>query len=86
MRDEGASTLSASVSPCRSKLSHGRPVGVLDRDRFRFLTRGLGPHETSSAGLLSLLMFMPEYLQPVIRIGESDVEARLDEIAAFLTD
>jgi len=29
---------------------------------------------------------MPEYLQPLMRIGESDVEARLDEVAAFLTD
>ena len=53
---------------------------------FRFLTRGLGTHETSRPALLSLLMFMPEYLQPVIRIGEADVEARLDEIAAFVAD
>lgn len=52
----------------------------------RFFIRGLGAHETSRPALLSLLMFMPEYLQPLIQIGESDVEARLDEIAAFLTD
>jgi len=52
----------------------------------RFLVRGLGAHETSRPALLSLVMFMPEYLQPLMRIGESDVEARLDEVAAFLTD
>jgi len=52
----------------------------------RFFVRGLGAHETSRPALLSLVMFMPEYLQPLIRIGESDVEARLDEVAAFLTD
>jgi len=52
----------------------------------RFLTRGLGGHETSRPALLSLLMFLPEYLQPLIRIGEADVEARRDEIRAFLTD
>lgn len=52
----------------------------------RFLTRGLGTHETARPDLLSLLMFLPEYLQPLIRLGESDVEARLDEITAFLTD
>jgi NTE family protein len=52
----------------------------------RFFVRGLGAHETSRPALLSLLMFMPEYLRPLIRIGESDVEARLDEIAAFLAD
>jgi NTE family protein len=52
----------------------------------RFFIRGLGAHETSRPALLSLLMFVPEYLQPLMQIGESDVEARLDEIAAFLTD
>ena len=53
---------------------------------FRFLTRGLGTRETSRPAFLSLLMFMPEYLEPLIRIGESDVETRLKEIAAFLAD
>jgi NTE family protein len=52
----------------------------------RFLTRGLGTRESSKPELLSLLMFLPEYLQPLMRIGESDVEARLDEITKFVTD
>ena len=47
---------------------------------FRFLTRGLGTRETSEADFLSLLMFVPEYLQRIIAIGERDAEAKIDEI------
>jgi NTE family protein len=47
---------------------------------FRFLTRGLGTRETSEADFLSLLMFVPEYLQRLLAIGERDAEARIDEI------
>ena len=50
------------------------------------MTRGLGTHETTRPALLSLFLFLPEYLRPLIRLGESDVEAHLREIAAFLTD
>jgi hypothetical protein len=31
-------------------------------------------------------MSLPEYLRPLMRIGELDVEARLDEITKFVTD
>jgi NTE family protein len=47
---------------------------------FRFLTRSLGTRETSEADFLSLFMFVPEYLQRLIQIGEADAEARLGEI------
>jgi NTE family protein len=47
---------------------------------FRFLTRGLGTRETSDADFLSLFMFIPEYLQRIIAIGEADADARIDEI------
>lgn len=47
---------------------------------FRFLTRGLGTRETSEADFLSLLMFVPEYLQRLLAIGERDAETRIDEI------
>jgi NTE family protein len=47
---------------------------------FRFLTRGLGTRETSDADFLSLFMFIPEYLQRIIEIGEADADARIDEI------
>jgi NTE family protein len=53
---------------------------------FRFLTRGLGTKETSSPGLLSLLMFQPEYLRRLIEIGESDAEARRAEIGELVAD
>ena len=64
------------AADCESRLPRG----------LRFLTRGLGTHESSRPDLLSLLMFLPEYLQPLIRIGERDVEARLDEITKFVSD
>ncbi len=51
---------------------------------FRFLTRGLGTRDVRSNDLLSLIMFQPDYLAGLIAIGEADVSARIDEIAAFL--
>ncbi|MFQ5671401.1 MAG: patatin-like phospholipase family protein [Acidobacteriota bacterium] len=69
-----------------------RDLGMLANDyearlpwAFRFLTRGLGTRETVSNDLLSLLMFQPDYLHRLIELGERDAEARLDEIAAFLS-
>ncbi|HLJ72952.1 MAG TPA: patatin-like phospholipase family protein [Thermoanaerobaculia bacterium] len=47
---------------------------------FRYLTRGLGTRETADADFLSLLMFVPEYLQRLIEIGERDAIARIDQI------
>lgn len=52
----------------------------------RFLLRGLGAQETSSADFLSLLLFEREYLHRLMEIGEADAEARMDEIAALLDD
>ncbi|HKI85517.1 MAG TPA: patatin-like phospholipase family protein [Thermoanaerobaculia bacterium] len=52
---------------------------------FRFLTRGLGTRETASPDLLSLLMFQSDYLAELIRVGERDTEARLDEIERLVT-
>jgi len=67
--------LASLAADCEASLPRG----------LRFLTRGLGAHETSRPALLSLFMFLPEYLRPLIRIGEADVEVRLREIAAFLS-
>ena len=52
---------------------------------FRFLTRSLGTKETSNADFLSLLMFVPEYLQRLIEIGEKDAEAKIDQITRVVT-
>jgi NTE family protein len=47
---------------------------------FRFLTRRLGTQETSNADFMSLFMFVPEYLQRLIEIGEADAEAKIAAI------
>jgi NTE family protein len=52
----------------------------------KLLTRGLGAKETESPDFISLLMFEPRYTRVLIEIGRSDVEARIDEIRAFLGD
>ena len=52
---------------------------------FRYLTRGLGTRETSDADFLSLLMFVPEYLQRLIEIGERDAVAKIDQIAGVIS-
>ncbi|MCY2959463.1 MAG: patatin-like phospholipase family protein [Planctomycetota bacterium] len=51
---------------------------------FRFLTRGWGTKEARSNDFLSMVMFQPDYLAGLMAIGEADVSARIDEIAAFL--
>jgi NTE family protein len=64
------------------KLAHGfqdaLPRGL------GFMTRGLGSHETTSADLLSLLLFHPEYLGQLMAIGERDAEAAHGRLAELL--
>ncbi|HEY0781928.1 MAG TPA: patatin-like phospholipase family protein [Thermoanaerobaculia bacterium] len=47
---------------------------------FRYLTRSLGTKETKAPDSLSIVMFLPEYLERLLAIGERDVVARLPEI------
>lgn len=51
---------------------------------FRYLTRALGTRETESPDFLSLVLFQPDYLEALIKIGEKDAVQRSDEIAEFL--
>ena len=51
---------------------------------FRYLTRSLGTRETDSSDLLSFLMFQPDYLQRLLKMGEEDAEARLDDLRHLL--
>lgn len=51
---------------------------------FRFLTRGLGTRPARSSDALSLVMFQPDFLQALIRQGEEDAEARMEELLAFV--
>lgn len=65
----------------------GRLANAYEADlpkAFRFLTRGLGTRETRSNDMLSLVMFQPDYVQHLIKMGEDDALARLPEIRAFL--
>jgi NTE family protein len=51
---------------------------------FRFLTRGLGTKQTKSPDFLSMVLFQPDYIGRLIELGETDAEARADEIDAFI--
>jgi len=53
---------------------------------FRFMTRGWGTQQSQSADMLSLVMFQPDYLQHLIKMGEQDADARMDEINQFLCE
>lgn len=55
-------------------------------DTFRLLTRSLGTKETTTPDFLSYLMFQPDYLEHLIRLGEADAEARLPELRELLED
>lgn len=51
---------------------------------FRFFERGLNNRNARSSDALSMVIFEPEYLAMLIRMGEEDAAARSDEIEAFL--
>jgi len=53
---------------------------------FRFLTRGLGTKEQRSPDLLSMLLFVPEFLSRLIELGDADAERRGAELHRFLTE
>ena len=53
---------------------------------FRFLVRGLGTREQRSPDVLSMLLFVPEYLGKLIELGEADAERRGAELHRFLTE
>ena len=71
----------------RPSVDLGKLAGEYERylpRKLKLLVRALGAKETESPDFVSLLMFEPEYTKRIIEIGESDVEARLEEIHAFL--
>jgi len=51
---------------------------------FRLLTRSLGSRQTERPEVLSMIMFQPDYVERLIRLGEGDVEREADRIAHFL--
>ncbi len=53
---------------------------------FRYLTRGLGTRQAASPDLLSLVLFEPEYISRLIKLGEADAEANARRLELFLRD
>ncbi len=51
---------------------------------FRFLMGGLGTRESEGGDFLSLVMFVPEYLERLIELGEQDAAARGEELLDFV--
>ena len=51
---------------------------------FRFLVGGLGTREGEGGDFLSLVMFVPEYLERLIEQGEKDAAARGNELLDFV--
>jgi NTE family protein len=51
---------------------------------FRYLFRGLGTHETSSPDWLSMVMFHPQYLAHLVKLGEIDAEKHTTEISELM--
>jgi NTE family protein len=71
----------------RPSVDLGKLAGEYERylpRKMKLLFRALGAKETESPDFISLLMFEPSYTQRIIEIGEADVDARLDDIRAFL--
>jgi NTE family protein len=71
----------------RPSMDLGRLANEFEPDlprTFRFLTRGLGTRQTTSPDLLSLVLFQPDYIHRLIELGETDAEARADEIDEFI--
>ena len=51
---------------------------------FRFFESGLNNRDRRSSDALSMVIFEPEYIGLLMRLGEEDAEARHDEIESFL--
>jgi len=53
---------------------------------FRYFMRGQGVKETASPDWLSMILFDKNYITALIRQGEKDAMAKIDELESFLTD
>ncbi|MBW2555621.1 MAG: patatin-like phospholipase family protein [Deltaproteobacteria bacterium] len=51
---------------------------------FRYLFRGLGTHETSSPDWLSMVMFDPNYLTHLVKLGENDADKQTGAIMELM--
>ncbi len=53
---------------------------------FRFLTRGLGTAQSASPDLLSMLSFIPDYVEGIMAVGERDAERHGERLAGLLAE
>ena len=51
---------------------------------FRHLFRGLGTRETSSPDWLSMVMFDPQFLNHLVKLGEIDADRHKEEISKLV--
>ncbi len=72
-------------------LRPSRDLGALARKNefrlpraFRFFEKGLTDSHAKSSDVLSMVIFEPEFLRELLELGETDTEARIEEIQAFL--
>lgn len=71
----------------RPSVHLGKIAGKSEQDLprlFRFLMRGLGAHKTENYDWLSMVMFVPSYIQNLMEIGAADANAHSAQIAALL--
>lgn len=71
----------------RPSVDLGRLAGKFEPQlprAIRYMTRGLGTRHTETPDFLSLIMFQPDYLHELMRVGEADAEAREADLAALL--
>lgn len=74
------------VRPSRDPGSIARAYEHLLPKAFRWLTRGLGTRDrTSSGDVLSLVLFLPEYLAALIALGEEDGDRIADQVERLAT-
>ncbi len=71
----------------RPSVDLGRLAGKFEPQlprAIRYMTRGLGTRHTETPDFLSLIMFQPDYLGELMRVGEADAEAREADLAELL--
>ena len=69
---------SASLDALAQEHAHTLPRPI------RRVLEGLGALRGSGAALASYLLFEPEFISALMALGQADVQARADEILAFL--
>lgn len=73
-----------SLRPSRDLGRLARKYEPLLPRAFRFLSRGLGTRRSASPDLLSLLLFVPEYIDRLMDVGDADAERHAEALTRLL--